>query len=84
MQFNAISCLYEHSLGDIMRYEHSFQLASTCEDSFIWCQNYEDNISIDIVGQFQFGISRNMSSIGILKWQQELAMDFQLKSSTSL
>ena len=31
----------------------------------------------------QFGISRNMSSIGISKWQQELAMDFQLKSSTS-
>ena len=35
-----------------MRYKHPFQLASTCEDSFNWCQNYEDNISIDIVGQF--------------------------------
>ena len=33
MQFNAISCLYEHSLGDIMRYKNPFQLASTCEDS---------------------------------------------------
>ena len=33
---------------------------------------------------FQCGISRNMSSIGISKWQQELEMDFQLRSSTSL
>jgi hypothetical protein len=34
-----------------MRYEHSFQLASTCEDSFNWCQNYKDNISLAIGGQ---------------------------------
>jgi hypothetical protein len=32
----------------------------------------------------QFGISRTMSSIGIPKWQQKLAMDVQLKSRTSL
>ena len=31
-----------------MRYKHPFQLASTCEDSFNWCQNYEGNISIGI------------------------------------
>ena len=34
-----------------MRYGHSFKLASTCEDFFIWCQNFEDNISIVIGGQ---------------------------------
>ena len=50
MQFNVISCLCEHSLGDIMRYKNSFQLASTCEESLIWCQNCEDYISIGIGG----------------------------------
>jgi hypothetical protein len=40
----------EHYLGDNMRYEHSFQLASTFEDSFNWCQNCEDHISIGIDG----------------------------------
>jgi hypothetical protein len=34
-----------------MRYGLSFKLASTCEDSFIWYQNFEDNISIVIGGQ---------------------------------
>jgi hypothetical protein len=34
-----------------MRYRHSFKLSSTCEDSFIWCQNYKDNVSIVIGGQ---------------------------------
>ena len=65
MQFNAISYLCEHSLGDIMRYEHSFQLASTCEDSFIWCQNFEDNILIVIGGQsFNQLVSQNDNKSG--------------------
>ena len=34
MQFNAISCPCEYYLGDTMRYGFSFQLASTCEDTF--------------------------------------------------
>ena len=33
---------------------------------------------------FQCGISRNISSIGMSKWQQELEMDSQPRSSTSL
>jgi hypothetical protein len=32
-----------------MRYKNPFQLTSTCEDSFNWCQNCEDHISIGIV-----------------------------------
>jgi len=43
-----LSC--EHYLGDNMRYKHPFQLTSTFEDFFNWCQNCEDHISIGIGG----------------------------------
>lgn len=34
VQFNAITCLYKHSVDSIMMYKNIFQLASTCEDRF--------------------------------------------------
>jgi len=52
VQFNAISCLCEHCLGDIMRYKNLFQLTSTCEDSFIAVKIVETTFHLVLVGDF--------------------------------
>jgi hypothetical protein len=67
VQFNAFSCLCEHSLGDIIRYKNIFSIGINLWRLFqlvskLWRSYF--NWYWWII--FKFGISRNMSSVGIL------------------
>ena len=61
-----------------MRYKNQTQLVSNCED------HISTGIGAWWTISLSFDISRSISSISISKWQQELSMDFQLRSSTRL